>query len=109
MTRTRKDENNRFVMMREEDRSFWAASAYYAEKYKLLVWLAVIFLLALGFDFKLPGQQMKRMQQEIDTLQIQISKVDLLLRVRCLDKQPGDDVKLLAAGINCISILTPSR
>lgn len=53
---------------RAEDQSFWFRTAYLAEKYKLLVWLAVLFLLAFGFDFKTPAQAMGVLQQQINVL-----------------------------------------
>lgn len=39
-----------------------------AEKYRLLVWLGFLLLLAFGFDFKTPAQAMKTLQSQIDTL-----------------------------------------
>lgn len=100
-------------MSRAEDRSFWARSAYYAEKYKILVWFVGLMALALGFDFKLPGQVMHGMQVQIDSLKRQIvridsvdTKVDALLRLRCIDRKPEDEGKYLAARINCEQILS---
>lgn len=53
---------------RAEDRSFWFRMAYFAEKYKILVWAVVLFLLAFGFDFKTPAQAMGVLQQQINVL-----------------------------------------
>lgn len=53
---------------RREDRSFWFWTSYLAEKYKLLIWLLMLTLLAIGFDFKTPAQAMKNLQVQIDTL-----------------------------------------
>lgn len=77
------------VLRRREDQSFWFKTSYFAEKYKLLVWLGFLFLLAFGFDFKTPAQGMKVLQKQIDTLRtdrdsLSVRQVEIRRTVRDL-------------------------
>jgi len=82
----------------------------------MLVWLVVAVGAALGFGLKLPGQTIKQMQVQIDSLKMSMgqvvtvnNKVDMLLRLQCIDQKPGNEKVYLAAGISCDNILGVSR
>lgn len=106
-TRARK-EDDRFVMQRAEDHSFFAAFDYYTTKYKLLIWLFGLALLAVGFDFKTPKSIFADLQAQITKNKIQVDsvltphlnrvdeKIDVLLRLRCVDKTLSADQRLLS-------------
>jgi hypothetical protein len=93
---------------RAADQSNWVRTSEFLERYKLLVYLVVTFLLALGFDFKLPGQTMKNMQVQIDELKTtwveMQSKQDIELRLFCVNGQYTEKDKQLA-GLDCVKIL----
>lgn len=89
-------ETNEYVQMRAADRSPWLRITYTLEKYKIVVYLTGMFLLALGFDFKFPSQVMHAQQLQInsntkrlDSLNADLSQAKIalqqLLQLSCLD------------------------
>ena len=116
---TRKDQDaagdTRYVMMRAEDRSLWARSAFLLEKYKVLVWIIGILLIAIGFQFKTPSMIVDDLQGQItankhtedSVLAPRVnnldSKIDVLLRLRCIDKNLTEEQRALV-GLNCAGI-----
>lgn len=103
-----------FVHTRAEDRSFWIKTAYYAEKYKILVWIVGMFLIAIGFDFKLPSTRFSELDKKVDGAIRRIdesdarrdtinAKLDALITFKCLETTNPRDMQL--ARINCTSYL----
>jgi len=108
-TRVRKqhepvDPDDHYVMSRDEDRSMWAKTAYVMEKYKLLIWIGTVVLVAFGFDFKTPAMAQHGLQAQIDTLRPQQrkleAKLDILLRLQCMNRGLTDRERQLA-GLSC--------
>lgn len=108
-----------FVRTRSEDFSIWAQIGFYLDKYRLILYVVIAALVALGFDFKTPAQTYKIMNDRIDTLAMTVQKgsaastqqnlkLDALLRLACLQQQPRD---MQLAGVNCTALLNiqPSR
>lgn len=105
-THTRK-ENDRYVMQRAEDRSFFAAFDYYTTKYKMFIWLAILAALAMGFDYKTPKATFQDLQSQITSNKRQVDsvivprvdkvdmKIDVLLKLRCIDKTITTEQRLL--------------
>lgn len=108
-------ENDRFVMQRAEDRSFFAAFDYYTTKYKLVLWLLGIGILAIGFDFKTPRAIFRDLQDQITVNKRQVdsqivpkieavnsrvdganAKIDILLRLRCVDNSVTSSQRVLS-------------
>lgn len=99
------------VMTRAEDHSVWLRSAKFLEKYKLLVYIVTMFLIALGFDFRTPKQANAQLQSQIDTLRTQLETgmieqreirvtLDKLTKVPCLARDRNlRDLALI--GITC--------
>lgn len=104
MTRTTK-ENDRYVMSRSEDHSFFAAFDYYTTKYKLVLWLLMLAGLAIGFDFKTPKAIFADLQNQVTANKRQVDsviqpkidatnhridqvndKMDVLLRLQCVNR-----------------------
>jgi hypothetical protein len=103
-----------FVRTRTEDFSIWAQIGFYLDKYKLILYLLIAALVALGFDFKTPAQTYKIMNDRIDTLALTVQrgstastqqnlKLDALLRLACIQQQPRD---MQLAGVNCGALIT---
>lgn len=107
MTRVTK-ENDRYVMQRAEDRSFFAAFDYYTTKYKLLIWLLGLALLAIGFDFKTPKAIFQDLQAQITANKRQVDsvitpridntdkKIDVLISLQCFNRAVTTDQKTLS-------------
>lgn len=81
---------------RSGDTSVWLQTAYFLDKYRLLVYLIGGLLIAVGFDFKTPAQAMKAQRSAIDSLHRRVDTVEaherttarLLLtniQIACLD------------------------
>lgn len=114
--------DDRYVMMREEDRSIWMRSAYWIEKYKLL-WVPLLGVLtAMGFGWRTPAQTTRDiqstievtravLQKRVDSLDARVStsdqtrgrlefKLDVLLKLACSDPRISTRDKELA-GLDC--------
>lgn len=102
-----------FVRTRSADFSIWAQISFYLDKYRLILYVVIAALVALGFDFKTPAQTYKVMNNRIDTLALTVEKssaassqqnvkLDALLRLACLQQQPRD---MQLAGVNCPYLL----
>lgn len=98
-----------YVFTRSADFSFWAKSAAFYEKYKVLWFLFWGFLLALGFDFKTPSQFYKELKQQVTTLEKKSGdaevarekldrKLNILITFRCLEQDERD---MSIAGVDC--------
>lgn len=81
---------------RTGDNSVWLKTAYFLDKYRLLVYLVGLFLLAIGFDFKTPAMAMKAQRAAIDSLHRRVDTVEahertnsellvIGLQITCLD------------------------
>lgn len=112
----KKEEDDRYVMMRAEDRSIWVRSSFILEKYKVLVWIIAGVLLAFGFQFKTPAKIVEELQGQITLNKRQVDstitpkvnrledKLDILLRLSCTNKSITTEQKDLA-GLNCNEVL----
>lgn len=90
-------ENERYVMQRAEDRSFFAAFDYYTTRYKVIIWALVALALAMGFDYKTPKATFQELQGQITENKKQVDSVvlpkvsatqdqlSILLKLRCAD------------------------
>lgn len=115
--RIQKDDD-RYVMSRAEDRSVWIRTAYVLEKYKILVWILICIAIAVGFDFKTPHMVFADLQDQIvankrfvdstvvPRIQVTDTKLDVLLKLNCLNKSLTD-AQLALAGLNCPEGLRP--
>jgi hypothetical protein len=103
---------------RAEDRSLWMRSAFILEKYRIIWVGSLLILTAFGFDFKTPKTANQELQTRIDSVKHALTaairrsdslemKLDILLKVPCLDKNRNlRDLQLI--GLDCSNIL-PSR
>lgn len=107
-------EDYTYVYSRLADRSVWAKTAYYKDKY-FFIWMPVMAVFfAMGFDFKTPAQATKQLQIQIDTLvmhnhlidtsQVRLEgKINMILKINCLaTKISPHDMQL--AGLDCSKI-----
>jgi hypothetical protein len=104
------------VHTRAVDHSFWLRVSYLLDKYKLLWWILVAFLISLGFDFRTPASNYKMLSTRIDTVASRVdsmfaenrkaalsrdkieTKLDVLITFRCLEQNQRD---LVLAGVDC--------
>ena len=108
---TEKDSSEYIVLSRATDRSLWLQISYAIEKYKVLVYLIISFLVASGFDWKTPKANFLELRDEIAVLRVQVqrdsiqkSEIQGMLRVlitfKCIETQTTPrDMQL--AGVDC--------
>ena len=106
-------EDTTYVMSRSEDRSLFVKAAWWTEKYRIVIWPVVIFLLAAGFDFKTPKQIFHEIYGRLDSLEAKNreaitdrkgieDKIDALIRLRCFELQGKNlESQALLAGLDC--------
>jgi hypothetical protein len=79
------------------------------EKYKVLIYLASVFLVAMGFGFKTPAQNYKELSDRIDVLARQVQKdsvakaeikdqLNVLITFQCMGQNPRD---MAIARVDC--------
>jgi hypothetical protein len=107
------------VHTRATDFSFWVRVGYLLDKYKLLVYLVFMALIALGFDFKTPAQNNKMLNTRIDSLvnarrqdaekaQRIEQKLDILITLKCLEpRTEGSTRDLRLVRLNCDDFVQP--
>jgi hypothetical protein len=96
------DPDTTYVYMRAEDRSPFMRATYLWDKYRLIIYAVVGYLLASGYEWRTPAQHNKMVKVEIDSLRSVMlkekqatseleRKLDILIRFRCLEiaKDPG--------------------
>lgn len=118
MTRIRKEhsgehEDTTYVYSRTEDRSFWARTSAFVEKYKVLFWAGFLLASAAGFGFRTPQQVFGEIHSQIDSLQVQVkqakterttleNKIDALIKLECVRIQREHlETEADLAGIDC--------
>ena len=101
------------VHTRAADFSFWVRVGYILDKYKLLVYIGFMALIALGFDFKTPAQNNKMLNTRIDSLvnarrmdaekaQRIEQKLDILITLKCLEPRSAATSRdLQLVRLNC--------
>lgn len=105
-----------FVHTRSTDRSAWLKISYAIEKYRVIWYIVVGILVAMGFDFRTPADANRRLSARIDTVNTRVdsifaenrraalsrekfdAKIDLLLKFQCLQQSERD---LTIAGVDC--------
>jgi hypothetical protein len=105
------------VHTRATDFSFWVRVGYLLDKYKLLVYLVFMGLIAFGFDFKTPAQNNKLLSMRIDSMAVALRKqdaeramtnrkLDVLITLACMQQKPRD---MQLAQVDCTKfiVLTP--
>lgn len=111
-----KDGDEYFVHTRSADRSVWLKLSYLIEKYRVLWYIVIGFLVSMGFNFKTPAENYKELSVRIDTVNVRVdsmfaenrraamsrekfdAKIDLLLKFQCLSQSQRD---LTIAGVDC--------
>ncbi len=105
---------------RKNDGDFLGKLAELKERFWPITWLLVAFLVALGFDFKLPSQKFFELQSQINSVKADVIegkkdreaiayKVDMLLRIKCIENTtPGvrNPIDLRLAGVDCQKLLS---
>ncbi len=111
------DPDSTYVFSREEDRSKWARVSLTLDKYKPLVWLAGLLLVAAGFGFKTPSDTFGKIHGRLDTLEIKErksegnqfrieNKLDMLVKLRCMEMiESKRDRDMQLVGLDCVDIL----
>lgn len=122
--RRRGEVDDTYVRSRSEDRSIFVRITYTLEKYKIIVWLIGVLLVALGFDFRTPKAQFDEIKTSIEhtkaDLQVQIDSVkrkqtdgfnaralEFLIRTRCSEMTDKDIYRLGGSGV-CDQAVTRS-
>lgn len=96
---------------RAEDQDQWAKLALWRQRYWPILYLVFLLALALGFDFKTPKMwyssmetRLKEVEGRMSTVEeannLVESKIDVLLRLRCLDNSLTEREKQIA-GLRC--------
>jgi G:T-mismatch repair DNA endonuclease (very short patch repair protein) len=105
------------VLSRSEDHSFFLRLSYVLDKYKVLIYLAGLFLVAMGFGFKTPKANYDELRAEIAIVRqqvqrdsIQKSEIQSALRVliifKCIETAATPrDMQL--AGVDCYKYTQP--
>jgi len=113
------EEDTTYVYSRAEDRSVWTRWSTTLEKYKPIVWLIGMFLIAAGFGFHTPKQAFDEIHQEIDTLKVHErvgaierttldNKLDALIKLRCIEIfENHHEQQAVLAGLNCAFMRIP--
>lgn len=76
------------------------------QRYQWLLWLALLALLAVGFDFQTPAAQFRTLQAKNAVQDTAIAELDHYVRAlvvgQCLDRPPRETQLM---GIDCIRLL----
>ena len=91
--------------------TIWTALNQWFGRYRIIWWIAVAILLALGFDFKTPAAQFAQNRLAIDSMRHRVDSIvkvqasrDLvsvgLARYFCFRDRPGAQLFLPCAGLN---------
>jgi hypothetical protein len=56
-----------YVRSRSVDSSWWIKTAFLFEKYRILVWLAGVILIAFGFGFQTPASKLDAIQAQVSS------------------------------------------
>lgn len=100
---------------RQEDQDYWARVSLFMERYRILLYLFMLGILALGFDFKTPRQYYEEFNGKLSGFDARLEaveenhvglndKIDVLLKFRCLDQEITERERNLA-GLNCASLV----
>jgi hypothetical protein len=113
--RAEKEGNSEYIVLsRAEDRNFFLRMSYTWEKYRVLIYLAMAFLVAMGFDFKTPAQNYKILSDRIDVIAAQVRRdsaakaeishqLDILITFQCMSQNPRD---MTIARVDCTKYIT---